>query len=47
MVARVGEFWGEGVEWEVGVSKCNLLYMERVDNKVWEFPLQLSGNEPN
>ena len=25
---------GEGMEWEVGVSRCKLLYMEWINNKV-------------
>ena len=25
---------GEGMEWEVGVSRCKLLYIERINNKV-------------
>ena len=33
MVAK-GEGAGGGVEWEVGVSRCKILYMEWVNNKV-------------
>ena len=29
-----GEGAGEGVEWEVGVSRCKLLYIEWINNKV-------------
>ena len=25
---------GEGVEWEFGVSRCKLLYMESINNKI-------------
>ena len=32
MVTR-GEGAGGGVEWEVGVSRCMILYMEWVNNK--------------
>ena len=31
-VAR-GEGIGEGMEWEVGVGRCKLLYVEWVNNK--------------
>ena len=33
MVAK-GEGVGEGVEWEVGVSRCKLLHVEWINNKV-------------
>ena len=33
MVAK-GEGVGEGMEWEVGVSRCKLLYTEWINNKV-------------
>ena len=33
MVAK-GQGVGEGMEWEVGVSRCKLLYMEWINNKV-------------
>ena len=33
MVAK-GEGVGGGMEWEVGVSKCKLLYREEINNKV-------------
>ena len=33
MVAK-GEGVGGGVEWEVGVSRCKLLYIEWINNKV-------------
>ena len=33
MVAK-GERVGGGMEWEVGVSRCKLLYMEWINNKV-------------
>ena len=33
MVAK-GQGAGGGMEWEVGVSRCKLLYMEWVNNKV-------------
>ena len=29
-----GKGIGRGVEWEVGVSSCKLLYMEEINNKV-------------
>ena len=32
MVAK-GEGFGRGMEWEVGVSGCKLLYMEGINNK--------------
>ena len=32
MVAKVGE-WG-GMDWEVGISTCKLLYREWINNKV-------------
>ena len=32
MVAK-GERVGGGVEWEVGVSRCQLLYTEWINNK--------------
>ena len=25
---------GRGMEWEVGISRCKLLYIERINNKV-------------
>ena len=33
MVAK-GEGVGGGMEWEAGVSRCKLLYMEWINNKV-------------
>ena len=33
MVAK-GEGVGGGMEWEVGVSKCKLLYIEWINNRV-------------
>ena len=33
MVAK-GEEVGRGMEWEVGVSRCKLLYIEWINNKV-------------
>ena len=33
MVAK-GEGVGGGMEWEVGVSRCKLLYIKRIKNKV-------------
>ena len=33
MVAK-GESVGGGMEWEVGVSRCKLLYIEWINNKV-------------
>ena len=33
MVAS-GEGKGEGMEWEVGVSRCKLLYKEWINSKV-------------
>ena len=33
MVAK-GEGVGGGMDWEVGVSRCKLLYTERINNKV-------------
>ena len=32
-VCQEGGAWG-GMEWEVGVSRCKLLYMEWINNKV-------------
>ena len=29
-----GEWVGGGIEWEFGVSRCKLLYMEWINNKV-------------
>ena len=29
-----GERVGEGMEWKVGVSRCKLLYIEWINNKV-------------
>ena len=40
MVAK-GEGVGEGMEWEVGVSRCKLLYREWIHNRVL---LQSTGN---
>ena len=34
MVVAKGEGVGGGMEWEVGVSKCKLLYIEWINNKV-------------
>ena len=34
LVVAKGERIWEGMEWEVGVSRCNLLYMEWINNKV-------------
>ena len=36
MVAK-GEGYGGGMEWEVGVSRCKLLYIEWINNKVLLF----------
>ena len=33
MVAK-GEGFGGGMEWEAGVSRCKLLYMEWINNKL-------------
>ena len=33
-VVAKGEGVGGGMEWEVGVSRCKLLYMEWINNKV-------------
>ena len=32
IVVAKGEGVGEGMEWEVGVSKCKLLYIEWINN---------------
>ena len=34
LVVAKGEGVGEGMEWEVGVSRCKLLYREWINNKV-------------
>ena len=34
MVAAKGEEVGGGMKWEAGVSRCKLLYIEWVNNKV-------------
>ena len=34
LVVAKGEGTGGGMEWEVGVSRCKLLYIERINNKV-------------
>ena len=34
LVVAKGERVGGGMEWEVGVSKCKLLYIEWINNKV-------------
>ena len=34
LVFAKGKGAGGGMEWEVGVSRCNLLYMEWINNKV-------------
>ena len=34
LVVANGEEVGGGMEWEVGVSRCKLLYMEWINNKV-------------
>ena len=41
LVVAKGEGVGEGMEWEVGVSKCKLLYIEWINNK---FLLCSTGN---
>ena len=33
-VVANGEGVGGGMEWEVGVSRCKLLYIEWINNKV-------------
>ena len=33
MVAE-GEWGGEGMDWEFGISRCKLLYIGRINNKV-------------
>ena len=33
MVARGLEGWG-GMEWEFGLSRCKLVYIEQINNKV-------------
>ena len=33
-MAAKGEGAGRGMEWEVGVSRCKLLYIEWISNKV-------------
>ena len=34
LVVAKGEGVGGGMEWEVGVSRCKLLYRECINNKV-------------
>ena len=34
LVVAKGEGFGGGMEWEVGASRCKLLYMEWINNKV-------------
>ena len=34
LVVAKGDGVGGGMEWEVGVSGCKLLYMEWINNKV-------------
>ena len=34
LVVAKGEGVGGGIEWEVEVSRCELLYMEGINNKV-------------
>ena len=34
LVVAKGEGTGGGMEWEVGVSRCKLLYIEWINNKV-------------
>ena len=34
MVAKEEETGGGGMDWEVGVSRCKLLYQEWVNNKI-------------
>ena len=34
LVVATGEGAGEGMEWEVGVSRCTALYIEWINNKV-------------
>ena len=43
LVAK-GERAGGRMEWEVGVSRCKLLYVEWIKNKVW-LPRWLSSKE--
>ena len=33
-MAAKGKGVGGGMEWEVGVSRCKVLYTERINNKV-------------
>lgn len=34
LVVAIVEGIGGGIEWEVGVSRCELLYMEGINKKV-------------
>ena len=34
LVVAKGEGGGGGMEWEVGISRCKLLYIEWINNKV-------------
>ena len=34
LVVAKGEGAGRGMEWEVGISRCKLLYIEWINNKV-------------
>ena len=34
LVVAKGEGVGGGMEWEVGISRCKLLYIEWINNKV-------------
>ena len=34
MVAKGDEGCGGGMEWEFGISRCKLLYTEKINNKV-------------
>ena len=41
LVFAKGEGGGGGIEWEVGVSKCQFLYVEWVKNKVLLYSTEL------
>ena len=34
LVVAKGEGLGEGMEWEAEISRCKLLYLERINNKL-------------
>ena len=46
LVVAKGEGFGKGMEWEVGVSRCKLLFMHGIINKVLPYRTETCNQCP-